>query len=252
MRRNNSQSTRNRVLAMVVGAAFVTAAGFAVASSHEEATSAVEESAAGQPWNFERAPGASVSKAGVAISARIEKARDEIKDSFSEGTSGPEGVQEVSEGLVEVRGELETILDASPAVRIKGQIYAAAMGIPAGEGDTVVASLGVIQSQLAELPDWPSVEQARSHVKTAKLQLESGEKEAAFESLKAADGSVILGSGDIPAAETYYLVNVALAALAHQDAETAGKALEAAQQSAEAFVVEVSSTTQIASPAARS
>ena len=46
--------------------------------------------------------------------------------------------------------------------------------------------------------------------------------------------------------------NVALAALAHQDAETAGKALEAAQQSVEAFVAEVSSTTQVATPAARS
>ncbi len=250
MARNNSHTKRNRVLAVVVASAFVVSAGFAVGASHEGTTPDVSGSVVAQPWNFEGAPSESVSKAGVAISARIEKARDEIKEGFSEGTPGAEDVTGVSEDLAAAVGELETILDASPAVRIKGQIYAAAMGIPAGEEDAVVASLGAIQNQLAELPNWPSVEQARSHVKTAKVQLESGEKEAAFESLKAADGSVVLGSGDIPAAETYYLVNVALAALAQQDADTAGKALEAAQQSADAFVAEVSSTTQVVSPAA--
>ena len=40
---------------------------------------------------------------------------------------------------------------------------------------------------------------------------------------------------DVPAAETYYLVNVAIAALANNDPEVVVQALEAASQSFTAF-----------------
>ena len=75
----------------------------------------------------------------------------------------------------------------------------------------------------------------REHVQAAEQYLKDGEKEAAFEELQAADAQVVLGRADIPAADTYYLVNVAIAALANDYPEVAVQALDAASQSFAVF-----------------
>ena len=75
----------------------------------------------------------------------------------------------------------------------------------------------------------------RGHVEAAEQLLKDGQKEAAFQALQAADEQVVLDRVDVPAAETYYLVNVAIAALANNDPEVVVQALEAASQSFTAF-----------------
>lgn len=190
-------------------------------------------------WNFGDAKGVSTPETGSQIRDRIDRARGEIAEAGVGEDAANESVQSVAMDLSEARGQLEAILDASPAVRIKGHIFAAAQAIPTGDPDSVIEQIGSAQEELASAPAWPSVEKTREHVEAARQQLTDGDAEAAFASLQAADGQVVLGSRDRNAAETYYLVSLALAALVHQDTTVALQALEAAQQSAEAYVTAV-------------
>lgn len=239
---NRSRSSRQRVVAVFAGLAFVTAGAFTaftVGADSETPAQAVFEKEPDRAWNFGSASAASVPGAGSQIRDRIVKAHGDISESLSGSEAEMGDVQDIALELAAARGQLEEILDASPAVRIKGHLFAAAQAIPAGDGESVTQQLGTVEAELEAAPDWPSVERTRMHVEAAQKQMAQGEVEAAFESLKAADDQVVLASRDMTAAETYYLVSVALAALVHQDPSVAVQALEAARQSVDAYVTEV-------------
>ena len=190
-------------------------------------------------WNFGDAKSVSTPETGSQIRDRIDRARGEIAEAGVGEEVASESVQFVAMELSEARGQLEAILEASPAVRIKGHLFAAAQAIAAGDRESVIEQLGSVEGELASVPDWPSVEKAREHIEAARQQLADGDAEAAFASLNAADEQVVLGSRDRNAAETYYLVSLALAAWVHQEPTVALQALEAAQQSADAYVTAV-------------
>jgi hypothetical protein len=120
-------------------------------------------------------------------------------------------------------------------VRIKSQLYAAATRIPVEDSENVVETLGEISQELSGMTTAASAPAVRGHVEAAEQLLKDGQKEAAFQALQAADEQVVLDRIDVPAAETYYLVNVAIAALANNDPEVVVQALEAASQSFTAF-----------------
>ncbi|MFP8874467.1 MAG: YfdX family protein [Myxococcota bacterium] len=204
----------------------------AVAVSAEEAASSAaktEQSEFQASWTFSPDDRAAVSQAGTEVRSNIEGARGAMAETDSDD------VATVREQLEQARLGLETILTASPAVRIKTQLYAAATRIPVEDSENVVQALGEIERELSGMPAAASASAVRDHVKAAEQHLKDGEKRAAFEALQAADEQIVLDRADVPAAETYYLVNVAIAALANDDPEVAVQALDAASQSFAAF-----------------
>ena len=204
----------------------------AVAVSAEETVSSAvktEQSESQPSWTVNADDRAAVSQAGTEVRSNIEGARGAMAETESDD------VATVRDQLEQARLGLETILNASPGVRIKSKIYAAATSIPAEDSENVVQALGEIQQDLSTMTAAESVSAVQDQVKTAEQYLKDGEKRAAFEALQAADERVVLDRADVPAAETYYLVNVAIAALANDDPEVAVQALDAASQSFAAF-----------------
>jgi hypothetical protein len=182
-------------------------------------------------WTFNPDDRGVISKAGTEVRSNIESARGAISKADSlEATNA-----KVRDQLEQAKAGLETILDASPAVRIKSQLYAAATRIPVEDSENVVETLGEISQELSGMTTAASAPAVRGHVEAAEQLLKDGQKEAAFQALQAADEQVVLDRIDVPAAETYYLVNVAIAALANNDPEVVVQALEAASQSFTAF-----------------
>ena len=101
-------------------------------------------------WNFGNAKGVSTPETGSQIRDRIDRARGEIAEAGVGEDAANESVQSVAMDLSEARGQLEAILDASPAVRIKGHIFAAAQAIPTGDQDSVIEQIGSAQHNRRE------------------------------------------------------------------------------------------------------
>lgn len=200
-----------------------------VAGAVEEQSATPTQSESETSWTLSPDERASVSKVETGVRSNIEVARGAISKADADD------VVKVREQLEQARNGLEAILQASPGVRIKAQIYAAATRIQVEDSADVVVTLGEIQQELSELKTARSAPVVQGHVKAAEQYLNDGEKRAAFEALQAADQEVVLDRPDVPAAETYYLVNVALAALENQDTEVVVEALNAASRSFDAF-----------------
>ena len=230
MSKKQSRFTGRTIGAALLGWSLVITGAVAV-SAEETVSSAVktEQSEFEPSWTFSRNDRAAVSQAGTEVRSNIESARGAMAETESDD------VATVRDQLEQARVGLETILNASPGVRIKSKIYAAATSIPAEDSENVVQVLGEIQQDLSTITAAESVSAVQDQVKTAEQYLKDGEKRAAFEALQAADERVVLDRADIPAAETYYLVNVAIAALANDDPEVAVQALDAASKSFAAF-----------------
>lgn len=220
-------------------AVFALSLPFLVAGALSLGASSPAGEPAGPAWNFNDAQGFSAPEAGSQIRDRIQRVHGEIAGGAVGEEAASESVEAVAMELAEARVQLEAILDASPAVRIKGHIFTAAQAIPMGDPGSANEQISSAEQELASVPDWPAVEKAREYVQAARKHLADGDAEAAFESLKSADDQVVLGSRDRNAAETYYLVSLALAAVIQQDATVALQALEAAQQTADAYVTAV-------------
>lgn len=234
---HRSNRARRGISAFLTGLVFIAAGAVGAGAPNAEGDSA---------WNFAVSESDSTTEIGFRIRDRIVQARGEIGQGMTENETETKRVRNVATGLSEAAGQLERILEASPAVRIKDYLFGAAQAIPGGDQETVSQKLGGVEGELESVPNGPAVERARAHVKAARDQWAKGNKEAAFESLKAADDQVVLPSRDRIAAETYYLVRVALAALAHEDTTVAAEALKAAEHSAEAYIT--TTTSEIAVP----
>ena len=200
--------------AALLGGALVIAGAIGVGAEEETApATTISQPESQGSWTFSPDDRGIISKAGTEVRSNIESARGAISKADSVGATNAK----VRDQLEQAKAGLETILDASPAVRIKSQLYAAATRIPVEDSENVVETLGEISQELSGMTTAASAPVVRGHVEAAEQLLKDGQKEAAFQALQAADEQVVLDRVDVPAAETYYLVNVAIAALAAEN-----------------------------------
>ena len=206
-------------------------------------TGAAPDPAPGKLWNLAPDQQAAVGQSAAQARDRIAEARQARADGKPENALT---------SLEQARTMLEGVLDASPAVRAKSRLWVAQNVAPHESSEAVLGYLESIQAELAALQSYAAAGPAKEHLDRATEHLKKGESVEAVAELQAANEAVTLGAAETPAAETFYLVNIALAAIAQSDDAVAEEVLEAAQKSADALVAAMPMPIQQASAGAES
>jgi len=224
-----------------ISAGLALGASLASASAAGQGEGSTAEPVAGATlWNLDAAQHAAVEASATQVRERIAAARE------ARAAGRPD---DATASLEQARTMLEGVLDASPAVRAKSRIWVAQNVVPHESSENVLEYLGTIDDELAAMERYAAVDPAKQQLAKAAEHLKKGEPTEAAGALQAANEAVALGAAETPAAETFYLVNIALAAIAQSDDAVAEEVLEAAQRSADAFAAAVPPAIQQVSAA---
>jgi len=229
-------------MAVAAGVVFGSSLASAVAPpSNLEAVPAESEDRSSRVWNLTPGEQSALAAKGATARALIESAR--IAAAAGESDSA------LSQ-LEQARTLLEGVMDASPAIRTKSRLWVAMNMAALEESERVLEYMGEVDDEIAAMASYAEVDAVRARVAEARHLLGAGQGPEAAAALEAAGEAVELGRADVPTAEAFYLVNVAMAATVQGDASVAGKALEMASKSADGLVAAVPAPDLVANPSA--